>query len=229
MKSFESKVKLVNFSLKILLQAGNDYQHAELAFCVGQISTAGILAISSLIKSSRKVSSVIALDSINKANSFQLLKDLGADVYLYPTLPESLFLSKLYYGTVDTMAWAMVGAANLTSQSLVANTECGLFLTGQRYLEPFVSIESEIEIYRDQSYPFNKELHGLLKNIEKSLTPDKGVLDYYTKLRDAGIIRKNNTALAISKETQQQAISDFFNFIKITRLEGVPNNTDLLI
>ncbi|MHB8598000.1 MAG: phospholipase D-like domain-containing protein [Ktedonobacteraceae bacterium] len=152
----ETTVSAVDKSLAMLLKAEKDFPGYSLDFCSGYVSTDGVLPVKKMLKSSPKVRAVVGLNTSNRISAFQMLRDnCGVEVYVYVTRSYMLFHPKIYFGTLNAQAWAMVGSSNLTKSGLSSNIEHNLFMTGQRHTEPFISIETQIEAFCQQAYLFD--------------------------------------------------------------------------
>ena len=61
---------------------------------------------------------VVGLCLINRVNAFLELQDFGVGLYVYIAEPKRVFHPKIYYGTTNARAWAMVGSSNMTGNGL---------------------------------------------------------------------------------------------------------------
>ncbi len=139
-------ISAVDKSLEVLLQAEEDFPGYSLDFCSGYVSTDGVLLLKRMLKTAPKARAIVGLNATNRVSAFQMLRDdCDVEVYVYVTSTFTLFHPKIYFGTLNALAWAMVGSSNLTKRGLSLNVEHSLFITGQRHTEPFVSIEAQIE------------------------------------------------------------------------------------
>jgi len=87
-----------------------------------------------------------------------LRDDCNVEVYVYVTSIYTLFHPKIYFGKFNALAWAMVGSSNLTKRGLSWNVEHNLFITGQRHIEPSISIEAQIAAFCSQAYLFDADI-----------------------------------------------------------------------
>ena len=204
-------ISFVDKALQTLLQAGKDYPNSDLDISVAYISAIGALELEPLFKRSRRKRVVAGLCKINRVNAFRRLQDLGAEVYVYPTKPGKVFHPKIYYGTVNSQAWAMIGSSNLTQNGLSLNVERNLFIVGQRHIEPFTSIEAQMEIFRTQAYRFSNDIARKIKEIEQKI--DKIISDeeYTKRLIEVGIEPKADIISAIPDEVQKVALDNLCN------------------
>ena len=161
-------ISAVDKSLEVLLQAEKDFQGYSLDFCSGYVSTDGVLLLKRMLKTAPKARAVVGLNATNRVSAFQMLRDdCAVEVYVYVTSTFTLFHPKIYFGTLNALAWAMVGSSNLTKRGLSLNVEHNLFITGQRHTEPFVSIEAQIAAFRNQAYLFDAGIEKMLEKIER--------------------------------------------------------------
>ena len=163
---------------------------------------------------------MVGLNLTNRVSAFQMLRDdCGAEVYVYITSPYTLFHPKIYLGTLNALAWAMVGSSNLTKSGLSTNVEHNLFITGQRHTEPFLSIEKEIAAFLNQAYPFDTDIERGLKEIEQKRVNITSEVDYKKRLYAYGIKPKTKVAYAIPLEARQIAVDTLIEFVEKTKLE----------
>ena len=139
----ETEITLVDRSLQKLLQVGKEYPNSDLDFSVSYVSPTGLSLLRHLLKAAKRKRAVVGLCLINRVNAFLELQDFGVEVYVYVTDSIRIFHPKIYYGTTNGLAWAMVGSSNMTGKGLSLNVERNLFLTGYRHTEPFTSIETQ--------------------------------------------------------------------------------------
>ncbi len=216
----DTTISAVDKSLEMLLRAEKDFSGYSLDFCSGYVSTDGILLLKRMLKAAPKVRAVIGLNSTNRVSAFQMLRyDCGAEVYAYVTNQYTLFHPKIYFGTLNAQAWAMVGSSNLTRNGLSLNIEHNLFITGQRHTEPFVSIETQIAAFRNQAYLFDAEMENKLKEIEENLGRHASDIEYKKRLYAYGIKPKARLEYAIPSEAQQVALETLFEFVENATLE----------
>jgi len=206
--------------LMVLLQAEQDFPGYALDICSGYVSTNGILPLKRMLQKAPKVRAIVGLNPTNKLSAFQMLyHDYGVELYVYVTDIGHLFHPKVYLGTLDAQAWVMVGSSNFTYNGLSANIEQNLFVTGQRHIEPFVSIETQIAAFRQQAYLFDTTIEKHLKEIEDRLGKYPQEMDYKRRLYASGIRPKTVTERAIPVEAQQIALTTLFDFVNNTYLE----------
>ncbi len=206
--------------LAILLQTERDFPGYALDICSGYVSTNGILPIKTLLKSAPKVRAVVGLNPTTHLSAFQMLyHDCGVELYVYATNIGRLFHPKIYFGTLNAEAWAMVGSSNLTYNGLSGNVEQNLFVTGQRHTEPFVSIEAQIAAFQQQAYLFDAGIEKQLHEIEHRLGQYPPETEYKKRLFASGIRPKTTVERTIPIEAQQTALDTLFNFAKSTYLE----------
>ncbi|GAC1692661.1 MAG: hypothetical protein NVS9B9_15000 [Ktedonobacteraceae bacterium] len=216
----EITINTTDLPLTILLQAERDFPGYTLDVCSGYVSTNGILPIKTLLKSSSKVRAVVGLNPTNHLSAFQMLyHDCGVELYVYVTKIGRLFHPKVYFGTLNAQAWAMVGSSNLTYNGLSGNIEQNLFVTGQRHIEPFVSIEAQIAAFQQQAYLFDADVEKQLHEIERKLGQYPQETEYKKRLFASGIRPKTAVERVIPIEAQQMALDTLFNFAQNTYLE----------
>jgi len=212
-------VQTVDNALELLLQATKDFPRASLDICSGYVSTNGIYPLQGIFKSAPYARVVVDLNPINRLNAFRMLRDFGVQVYIYVTPPHRIFHPKVYFGALETQAWALVGSSNLTASGMSTNVEHNLFITGQRHTEPFSYIEARIESFIKQSYLFDREFEKSLVEVERKMVrspqPDK----YNEYLLASGIKPKEKLELAIPAEVQRVAFETLYKFVRNTRLE----------
>jgi HKD family nuclease len=158
-------INFVDNSLKALLQAGTDFPNADMDYCVGYVTASGVLLLKKMFNSAHKVRAVVGLCVQNKVSAFQRLQDFGVEVYLYTTGTNTIFHPKIYFGATKAQVWAMVGSSNLTWNGFSANIERNILITGQRYTEPFISIETQMASLRNQAYFFNTDIELVFRLI----------------------------------------------------------------
>src|SRR5258708_22726527 len=146
-----------------------------------------------------------------------LRDDCQVEVYVFVTSTYTLFHPKIYFGTLNVQAWAMVGSSNLTKSGLSLNVEHNLFITGQRHTEPFVSIETQIAAFRNQAYLFDSEIEKKLEKIEHYLGRNISEVEYKKRLNAYGIKPKAKLELTIPAEAQQVALETLFEFTDARR------------
>lgn len=213
-------ISLVDKSLEALLQAEKDFPGYSLDFCSGYVSTDGVLLLKPILKKAPKARAIIGLNPTNRLSAFQMLQyDCQVEVYVYVTTPYTLFHPKIYFGTQNALAWALVGSSNLTKSGLSLNIEQNLFIIGQRHIEPFVSIETQIATFRNQAYPFDNNIEKMLQEIEKDLRSNSSDREYKKRLYAYGIKPKMSLEYSIPFEAQQVALEALFEFVKNTKLE----------
>ena len=206
--------------LAVLLQAEKDYPSYALDICTGYISTNGILPLKTLLKSSPKVRAVVGLNRTNRLSALQMLyHDYGVELYVYVTAIGRLFHPKIYLGTRNSQAWTMIGSSNLTYNGLSGNVEENVFVTGQRHIEPFVSIEAQINAFQQQAYLFNIEIERKLQKIEQELGQYPQERAYKNLLFTHGIRPKVTVERVIPVEAQEVALDSLFTFVTNTYLE----------
>lgn len=213
----ESDVMLVDRTLQKLLQVGKEYPNSDLDFSVAYVSPTGVSLIRPLLKAAKRKRAVVGLSHINRVNAFLELQDFGVEVYVYMTDIKTTFHPKIYYGTLNNVAWAMVGSSNMTGSGLSFNVERNLFITGQRHTEPFTTIETQLGEFRAQAYPFNTDIKRILTEIEKSkwnITEE----EYIKRLAEFGLKTKTSIASNIPVEVQQVAVETLKRFAEKTPL-----------
>lgn len=216
----ETTVSTVDKSLAMLLKAEKDFPGYSLDFCSGYVSTDGVLLVKKMLKSSPKVRAVVGLNTSNRISAFQMLRDdCGVEVYVFVTRSYMLFHPKIYFGTLNAQAWAMVGSSNLTKSGLSSNIEHNLFITGQRHTEPFISIETQIEAYCQQAYLFDTVMEKELIKIEHKLNGNSSDPVYKNLLFHYGIRPKTGLDFGIPSEACQVALETLIEFTDNTVLE----------
>ena len=212
-------VQTVDDALGLLLQATKEFPHASLDICTGYISTNGIFQLQDTLKSIRTPRAVVGLNPTNRLNAFRMLRSLGVQVYIYVAPSRTIFHPKIYFGASQTQAWAMIGSSNLTESGMLTNIEHNLFITGQRHIEPFSSIEARIEAFIKQSYPFDREFEKNLLDVERKLARNQQPGKYDEYLAASGIKPKEKLELTIPDEIRRVARKTLYDFVKTTRLE----------
>lgn len=216
----ETTTSATDQPLAVLLQAEKDFPGSSLDFCNGYVSTNGVLPLKSMLRTAPKVRAVVGLNPTNHVSAFQMLRyDCGVELYVYATEISRLFHPKVYFGTLNAQAWAMVGSSNLTYNGLSANVEQNLFVTGQRHTEPFISIEAQIAAYRNQAYLFDEDIEKQLRDIERKLGRYPQEAEYKKRLYACGIRPKATSERVIPAEAQQTALDTLFEFASNTHLE----------
>jgi HKD family nuclease len=216
----EMTISAVDQSLEVLLQAEKDFQGYSLDFCSGYVSTDGVLLLKRMLKKAPKARAIVGLNSTNRVSAFQMLRDdCEVEVYVYVTRTYTLFHPKIYFGTLNALAWAMVGSSNLTKSGLTLNVEQNLFITGQRHTEPFVSIEAQIAAFRNQAYLFDSGIEKMLVKIERESGSNSSDVEYKKRLFAYGIQPKAKLEFTIPAEAQQVALETLFEFAENTKLE----------
>ncbi|MEO8970699.1 MAG: phospholipase D-like domain-containing protein [Ktedonobacteraceae bacterium] len=216
----ETTVSAVDKSLAMLLKAEKDFPGYSLDFCSGYVSTDGVLLVKKMLKSSPKVRAIVGLNTSNRISAFQMLRDdCGVEVYVYVTRSYMLFHPKIYFGALNAQAWAMIGSSNLTKSGLSSNIEHNLFITGQRHIEPFISIETQIEAYCQQAYLFDTSIEKELRKIEQKLNGTLSDPAYKNLLFLYGIRPKTRLDFNIPLEACQVALETIVSFTENTMLE----------
>lgn len=216
----ETTISAVDKSLAMLLKAEKDFPGYSLDFCSGYVSTDGVLLVKKMLKSSPKARAIVGLNTTNRISAFQMLRDdCGVEVYVYVTRSFMLFHPKIYFGTLNAQAWAMVGSSNLTKSGLSSNIEHNLFITGQRHTEPFISIESQIEAFCQQAYLFDLSLEKELRKVEHKLNGNSSDSVYKNLLFYHGIRPKAGLDFGIPSEACQVALETLIEFTDNTLLE----------
>ena len=215
----DTSINFVDDSLQMLLQVGADFPNADIDFCVGYVTASGVLLLKRMLNNAHKARAVVGLCVQNKVSAFQRLQDFGVEVYLYTTGSNTIFHPKIYLGAAKSHVWTMIGSSNLTWNGFSANIERNILITGQRYTEPFVSIESQIATLRSQAHVFDADIERKLIEIEKNLGANQSELEYKKRLNAIGIKPKAQAQHSIPLESQEAALETLFEFIKTTRLE----------
>ncbi len=216
----DTTISAVDKSLEVLLQAEKDLPGYALDFCSGYVSTDGVLLLKRMLKAAPKARAIVGLNPTNRVSAFQMLRDdCGVEVYVYVTSAYTLFHPKIYFGTLNVQAWAMIGSSNLTKSGLSLNVEHNLFITGQRHTEPFVSIEAQIAAFRNQAYLFDSDTEKKLEKVELELGRNAPDAEYKKRLYAYGIKPKAKFEFAIPAEAQQVALEALFEFTENTKLE----------
>lgn len=209
----------VENSLQQLVKAATYFTSYDLEICVGYASTTGALLLKPLFDAARNKRVIVGLNQTNKVAAYERLVDLGAEVYVYPTKAFSLFHPKIYFGGFDAQAWSMIGSSNLTDNGLFKSVERNVFMSGQRYDEPFLSIERNIQSFREEAYIFDNSIRNELTIIFRSMGEQKNEYEFVKRLSIAGIVPKSKANLSIPDESQRVAVDTFIAFVKTTRLE----------
>jgi len=212
-------VQTVDNALNLLLQATKEFPYTSLDICTGYISTNGIFPLQDTLKSIHTSRAVVGLNPTNRLNAFRMLRGLGVQVYVYVAPPRTIFHPKIYFGASETQAWAMIGSSNLTESGMLTNIEHNLFITGQRHIEPFSSIEARIEAFIKQSYPFDREFEKSLLDIERKWTINQQPGKYDEYVAASGIKPKERLELLIPDEVRRIALKTLYEFSRTTRLE----------
>ncbi len=213
-------ISAIDKSLEVLLQAEKDFPGYALDFCSGYVSTDGVLLLKRMLKTAPKARAIVGLNATNRVSAFQMLRDdCDVEVYVYVTSTFTLFHPKIYFGTLNALAWAMVGSSNLTKRGLSLNVEHSLFITGQRHTEPFVSIEAQIAAFRNQAYLFDADIEKMLVKIEREPGSNASDVEYKNRLYAHGLKPKTKLEFTIPAEAQQVALETLFEFAGNTKLE----------
>jgi HKD family nuclease len=213
-------ISAIDKSLAVLLQAERDFPGYSLDFCSGYVSTDGVLLLKQMLKTAPKARAIVGLNATNRVSAFQMLRDdCNVEVYVYVTSMYTLFHPKIYFGKLNAQAWAMVGSSNLTKSGLSLNVEHNLFITGQRHIEPFISIEAQIAAFCSQAYLFESDIEKELVKIERELRSNATDKEYKQRLFALGIKPKAQLDITIPDEAQQVALETLFSFIENTKLE----------
>ncbi len=214
----DTDISLVDEPLATLLRAGKDYPKSDLDFSVAYISTMGVSWLQNLLKNANSARVIAGLCAINHVNTFVKLKSLGVEVFVYSTEPGKIFHPKIYYGRNKEQAWAMIGSSNLTDKGLSGNVERNLFIAGKRLTEPFTSIESHLEAFRAQAYPFDDDIKKKLAEIETRTGTGISEKDYIEKLIKVGIKPIARPSSTIPTELQEIALETLFRYSRTTTL-----------
>jgi HKD family nuclease len=216
----DTTVSAEDNSLAVLLQAEKDFPGYSLDFCSGYVSTDGVLLLKRMLKTAPKARAIVGLNATNRVSAFQMLRDdCNVEVYVYVTSIYTLFHPKIYFGKLNAQAWAMVGSSNLTKRGLSLNVEHNLFVTGQRHIEPFISLEKQIAALCSQAYLFDAGIEKELAKIERELRNNGSDVAYKKRLQAIGIKPKAQIELTIPDEAQQVALETLFEFTENTKLE----------
>jgi len=148
-----------------------------------------------------------------------LRDDCNVEVYVYVTNTFTLVHPKIYFGTLNAQAWAMVGSSNLTKRGLSLNVEHNLFITGQRHTEPFISLEAQIAAFRNQAYLFDAGIEKILVKIEREPGSNASDVEYKNRLYAYGLKPKAKLEFTIPAEAQQVALETLIEFAGNTKLE----------
>jgi HKD family nuclease len=216
----DTDISLVDEPLTTLLKAGKDYPKSDLDFSVAYISIMGVSWLQNLLKNANSARVIAGLCAINHVNTFVKLKSLGVEVFVYSTEPGKIFHPKIYYGRNKEQAWAMIGSSNLTDKGLSGNVERNLFIAGKRLTEPFSSIESHLEAFRAQAYPFDDDIKKKLAEIETRAGVGTGISEkeYGEKLLKVGIKPIARPSSTIPTELQEIALETLFRYSRTTTL-----------
>jgi HKD family nuclease len=212
-------VQTVDNALQQLLATAKNFPGASLDICSGYISTNGISSLRNMLEKARSVRAVVGLNSTNRLNAYRMLRSFGAQVYIYVAPPRTIFHPKIYFGSLETQVWALIGSSNLIESGMATNVEHNLFITGQRHTEPFSSLEARIESFIKQSYPFDREFEKRLLEVERKMLRESQTNKYDACLLAAGIIPKEKLEVTIPVEVQRVALETLFKFAGSTRLE----------
>jgi HKD family nuclease len=226
----DTTITTIDKSLEALLRTEVDFPGYSLDLCSGYVSTDGVVLLKRMLKKAPRVRAVVGLNLSNRVSAFQMLRDdCGVEVYVTITRQYTLFHPKIYLGTLNASAWAMVGSSNLTNSGLSTNIEQNLFVTGQGHTEPFLSIETQIAAFIHQAYLFNADIEKRLKEIEQQRRSITSELEYKKQLYAYGIKPKTRLEYAIPSEARQVAIDTLFEFAENTKLEYAYQMLPLLI
>ena len=216
----DTTINAVDKSLEVLLQTEKDFPGYSLDLCSGYVSTDGVLLLKRMLRTAPKARAIVGLNSTNRVSAFQMLRDdCDVEVYVYVASTFTLFHPKIYFGKLNALALALVGSSNLTKRGLSLNVEHNLFITGQRHIEPFISIEAQIEAFRGQAYLFDTDIEKKLEKIEKELASNTSDVEYKKRLYALGIKPKAQLEFTIPVEAQQVALEALFEFTENTKLE----------
>lgn len=216
----DATITAVDKSLEALLRTEVDFPGYALDLCSGYVSTDGVLLLKRMLKKAPRVRAVVGLNLTNRVSAFQMLRyDCGVELYVSITRPYTLFHPKIYLGTLNASAWAMVGSSNLTNSGLSTNVEQNLFVTGQRHTEPFLSMETQIAAFIQQAYLFNADIEKVLEKLEQQRQGISSEVEYKKRLYAYGIKPKIRSEYMIPSEARQVAIDTLFEFAENTKLE----------
>lgn len=209
----DTTISFVDQPLKTLLQAGVDYPGANLDLSVAYISAFGVVWLQPLFKSAKQKRVIVGASAINRVSALEALKELGVEVYVYVAKPKTIFHPKIYYGSANSAAWAMIGSSNLTQNGLSFNVERNLFITGQRVAQPFTLIETQLESFRSQSYIFEDIRDDMLR-AELKLKGSIKDEEYINQLTSFGVKPKIKLESVIPNEIVQLSIEAIFDLAK---------------
>ncbi len=213
----DTTISLVDQPLQTLLNAGIDYPGANLDLSVAYISAIGVAWLQPLFKSAKLKRAIVGSSAINRVNALEALRELEVEVYVYVTQPRTIFHPKIYYGSANSAAWAMIGSSNLTQNGLSLNVERNLFITGQRVANPFTSIETQLESFRAQSYIFD-DIKDEMIRVEGRMRENRTDEEYIKQLAYFGVKPKKTFESVIPNEIVQLSIEAIFDFAKNTIL-----------
>jgi hypothetical protein len=216
----DTTIHAVDKSLAVLLQAEKDFPGYALDICSGYVSADGVVLLKRMLRAAPKARAIVGLNVSNRLSAFQMLRDdCNVEVYLYVTSFYTLFHPKIYFGTLNAQAWAMVGSSNLTKSGLTKNVENNLFITGQRHTEPFLTIEAQIDAFCSEAYIFDSTIEKELGKVEEGLRAGTSEKEYRQRLLTLGLKPKAQLGIAIPDEAQQVALETLFSFVENTKLE----------
>lgn len=154
----DTTIHAIDKSLAVLLQAEKDFPGYSLDFCSGYVSKDGVLLLKRMLRAAPKARAIVGLNATNRVSAFQMLRDdCNVEVYLDVTNIYTLFHPKIYFGKL--------------------NVEHNLFITGQRHIEPFISIEAQIAAFCSEAYPFDSAIEKELVKIEEGLRTNTSAVE----------------------------------------------------
>ena len=112
----DTTITAIDKSLEALLRTEVDFPGYALDLCSGYVSTDGVLLLKRMLKKAPRVRAVVGLNLTNRVSAFQMLRDdCGVELYVSITRPYTLFHPKIYLGTLNASAWAMIGSSETSS------------------------------------------------------------------------------------------------------------------
>jgi HKD family nuclease len=209
----DTTISFVDQPLQTLLKTRIDYPGANLDLSVAYISAIGVAWLQPLFKSAKQKRVIVGASAINRVGALEALRELGVEVYVYVTRPGTIFHPKIYYGSANSAAWAMIGSSNLTQSGLSLNVERNLFITGQRVANPFTSIEMQLESFRSQSYIFD-DIKDEMVRVEGRTKENRTDEEYIKILAAFGVKPKVKLESVIPNEIVQLSIEAIFDLAK---------------
>ncbi|WP_376794343.1 phospholipase D-like domain-containing protein [Thermogemmatispora sp.] len=214
----ELRVQLVKQPLAKLTELARDYQGMELELAIAYVSPGGVLSLSPLIRAANRTRITVGVTPINRVAALRQLQGWGAEVFIYLATRGTVFHPKVYYGTRNGQAWAMIGSSNLTVNGLDLNIELNLLVQGRRVSKLFTDLEAFLEAYRGQAHLLTEDLCQLLEDAGRRLGHQVKEREYADYLCRSGLQPAEQPTLLIPENIQRQALEELVSYLQETRM-----------